>query len=185
MVSTDPQLRRFQSHCWKGSAGRGWEQGGADRWALQAGGEAAGLAVGTDTSSRVVGVWGAGCAGSVRAGSTDLSVSCSQGSGRVQAWLSPPQCVIQSAPMLLFKVLLLWADAAAGFLHIGALVLSGLHGGESALVVSCPCSHLCWVARAPGVSVARKQGAGWLGAECSVNRPPRSPRPGHTHTTHF
>lgn len=54
MVSTDPQLRRFQSHCWKGSAGRGWEQGGADRWALQAGGEAAGLAVGTDTSSRVV-----------------------------------------------------------------------------------------------------------------------------------
>lgn len=46
-------------------------------------------------------------------------------------------------------------------------------------------SRLCWVAHAPGVSAVRKQGAGRLDAECSVNRPPRLPCPGHTHTTHF
>ena len=158
-------------------------QGGADRWALQARREAAGVEVGIGTSSS--GVRGAGCAGSARGGTTDLTVSWSQGSGRVQVWLSPPQCGVQSVPMLLLKVVLLWAGAAADFLHIRALVLSGLHDGESALVVSCPCSHLCWVARAPGVSAVRKKGAGRLDAECSVNRPPRLPCPGHTHTTHF
>lgn len=108
-----------------------------------------------------------------------------KGKGGLRPGTLCPQCVVQSPPMLLFKVVLLWAGAAADFLHIGALVLSGLHGGESALVVLCPCSRLCWVARAPGVSAVRKQGAEWLGAECSVNWPPRSPRPGHTHTTHF
>lgn len=106
-----------------------------------------------------------------------------KGQGGLRPGTLCPQCVVQSPPMLLFKVVLLWAGAAADFLHIRALVLSGLHGGERALVVLCPCSRLCWVARAPGVSAVRKQGDERLGAERSVNRPPPSPRPGHTHSS--